>query len=150
MTRLLSFSHVTEDYFRLVSWESPHARFQDYALNFTALSIRLKGRREFLVSSINAPPHKRMFTFEQHSFSPLQSMIIGITYCENCPLPLVIHRTSEEPGHIVVVTSTLLSLMEHQVSHLNEIGLKAANISSLEEAESTRVKSEEIPSFKDH
>ena len=47
--------------------------------------------------------------------------------------------TSEEPCHIVVVISTLIRLMEHQVSHLNELGLKAANISSLEEAESTRV-----------
>ena len=55
---------------------------------------------------------------------------------------LVFHLTSQEPGHIVVVVSPLISLMD-QVSHLKELGLKAANISSLEDGERTRVESGE-------
>ena len=51
--------------------------------------------------------------------------------------------TSQEPGHIVVVVSPLISLMEDQVSHLKELGLKAANISSLKDGERTRVESGE-------
>ena len=46
-------------------------------------------------------------------------------------LPLVFDLTSEEPGHIVIVVSTLISLVEDQVSHLKELGLNAANVSSL-------------------
>ena len=54
---------------------------------------------------------------------------------------LVFHLTSQEPGHIVVVVSPLISLMEDQVSHLKELGLKAANISSLEDGERGHVES---------
>ena len=57
-------------------------------------------------------------------------------------LPLVFDLTSREPGHIVVV-SPLISLMEDRVCHLQELGLKAANISSLEDGERTRVESGE-------
>ena len=35
--------------------------------------------------------------------------------------PLVFHLTSQEPGHIVVVVSPLISPMEDQVSHLKEL-----------------------------
>ena len=56
-------------------------------------------------------------------------------------LPLVIDLTSQEPGHMVVFVSLLIRLMEDQVSHLKELGLKAANISSPEEGEGTRVES---------
>ena len=58
-------------------------------------------------------------------------------------LPLVFDLTSQETGHIVVVVSPLISLMEDQVSHLKKLGLKAANISSLEKGEDTRVESGE-------
>ncbi|XP_068724074.1 ATP-dependent helicase wrn-1-like [Montipora capricornis] len=58
-------------------------------------------------------------------------------------LPLVFDLTSQEPGHIVVVVSPLIRLMEDQVSHLKWLGLKAVNISSLEEGEGTRVESGE-------
>jgi len=56
---------------------------------------------------------------------------------------LVFHLTSQEPGHIVVVVSPLISLMEDQVSNLKELGLKAANISSLKDGECTRVERSE-------
>ena len=45
--------------------------------------------------------------------------------------PLVFDLTSLEPGHIVVIVSLLISLMGDQVCHLRELGLKAANMSSL-------------------
>ena len=57
--------------------------------------------------------------------------------------PLVFDLTSQDPGHIVVVVSPLIGLMKDQVSHLKELGLKAANISSLEDGERTRVESSE-------
>ncbi|XP_022808194.1 uncharacterized protein LOC111345187 [Stylophora pistillata] len=60
-------------------------------------------------------------------------------------LPLVFDLTSQEPGHIVVVVSPLVSLMNDQVSHLKELGLKAANVSSLENGGRTRVESCEYP-----
>ena len=56
-------------------------------------------------------------------------------------LPLVFDLTSQEPGYMVVVVSLLICLMEDQVSYLKELGLKAANISSPEDGEGTRVES---------
>ena len=52
-------------------------------------------------------------------------------------LPLVFDLTSREPGHIVVVVSALISLMEDQVCHLKEFGLKAANALVLKAANIT-------------
>ena len=54
-------------------------------------------------------------------------------------LPLVFDLTSKQPGQIVVVVSPLISLMDDQVSYLRELGLKACNITSLEDGERTRV-----------
>ena len=54
-------------------------------------------------------------------------------------LPLVFDLTSNQPGHIVVIVSPLISLMDDQVSYLSELGLKACNITSLEDGERTRV-----------
>ena len=45
-------------------------------------------------------------------------------------LPLVFDHITEESGHIVVVVSPLISLMEDQVSFLKDLGLSAVNISS--------------------
>ena len=53
------------------------------------------------------------------------------------------HLTLQEPGHIVVLVSPLISLMKDQVPHLKGLGLKAANISSLEDGERTRFESGE-------
>ena len=57
--------------------------------------------------------------------------------------PLVFDLTSQEPGYIVVVVSLLIGLMEDQVPHLKELGLKAANISSLQDGECIRVENGE-------
>jgi len=54
-------------------------------------------------------------------------------------LPLVFDLTLKQPGHIVVVVSPLISLMDDQVSYLRELGLKACNITSLEDGERSRV-----------
>ena len=45
-------------------------------------------------------------------------------------LPLAFNHTTKHPGHIVVVVSPLVSLMEVQVKYLQRIGVCAANISS--------------------
>ncbi len=58
-------------------------------------------------------------------------------------LPLVLDATTKEPGHIVVVVSPLVSLMADQVSILKELGVAAANLSSLEDGERDRVENGE-------
>ena len=45
-------------------------------------------------------------------------------------LPLVFDYTTKLPGHIVIVVSPLVSLMEDQVKYLRSIGVSAVNISS--------------------
>jgi len=59
-------------------------------------------------------------------------------------LPLVFLILPQKSVVIFVVfVSPLISLMEDQVSHLKELELKAAHISSLEDGERTRVESGE-------
>ena len=45
-------------------------------------------------------------------------------------LPHMFDYTTELPGHIVIVVSPLVSLMEDQVKYLRSIGVSAVNISS--------------------
>ena len=45
-------------------------------------------------------------------------------------LPLVFDHVSKQPGHISVVVSLLVSLMEDQLNHLRSLGLSTINISS--------------------
>ena len=45
-------------------------------------------------------------------------------------LPLVIDHASKVTGHIVVVVSPLISLMDDQVKHLTSLGVTAVSISS--------------------
>ena len=45
-------------------------------------------------------------------------------------LPPMFDYTTKVPGHIVIVVSPLVSLMEDQVKYLRSIGVSSANISS--------------------
>ena len=49
-------------------------------------------------------------------------------------LPLVFDHVTDESGHIAVVVSPLVSLMEDQGKYLRSLGLSAVNISSNVEA----------------
>ena len=54
-------------------------------------------------------------------------------------LPLVFDHVSDESGHIVVVVSPLVSLMEDQVKYLRSLGLSAVNISSNVEVDRAKI-----------
>lgn len=54
-------------------------------------------------------------------------------------LPLVFDHVSNEKGHIVVVVSPLVSLMEDQVKYLRSLGLSAVNISSDSEVDRSKI-----------
>ena len=54
-------------------------------------------------------------------------------------LPLVFDHVTKQPGHIVVVVSPLISLMEDQVNHLRSLGLSAVNISSQAENDHSKI-----------
>ena len=54
-------------------------------------------------------------------------------------LPLVFDHVSNMNGHIVVVVSPLVSLMDDQVKHLQSLGLSAVNISSDSEPDRSKI-----------
>lgn len=54
-------------------------------------------------------------------------------------LPLVFDHVSNVNGHIVVVVSPLVSLMDDQVKYLQSLGLSAVNISSDSEADRSKI-----------
>ena len=54
-------------------------------------------------------------------------------------LPLVFDHVSNENGHIVVVVSPLISLMEDQVKYLRSLGVSAVNISSDAEVDRAKI-----------
>ena len=54
-------------------------------------------------------------------------------------LPLVFDHTTNLPGHIVVVVSPLISLMEDQVKQLQDIGIRAVSISSQADIDWSRI-----------
>ena len=54
-------------------------------------------------------------------------------------MPLVYDHVSDENGHIVVVVSPLISLMEDQVKYLRSLGLSAINISSNIEVDRAKI-----------
>jgi superfamily II DNA helicase RecQ len=58
-------------------------------------------------------------------------------------LPLVFDQTTQESGHIVVVVSPLVSLMDEQVSKLKGLGVSAVNMSSHEEEERSSIENGE-------
>ena len=55
-------------------------------------------------------------------------------------LPLVFDHVSEQTGHIVVVVSPLVRLMEDQVQHLRSLGVSAVNISTKTEIDRSKIK----------
>ena len=58
-------------------------------------------------------------------------------------LPLAFDHTTKLSGHIVVVVSPLVSLMEDQVKYLQRIGVSAANISSQADDDLSRIQNGE-------
>ena len=54
-------------------------------------------------------------------------------------LPLVFDHTTNLSGHIVVVVSPLISLMEDQVKQLQNSGIRAVNISSQADIDWSRI-----------
>ena len=54
-------------------------------------------------------------------------------------LPRVFDHVSEQTGHIVVVVSPLVSLMEDQVQHLRSLGVSAVNISTKTEIDRSKI-----------
>ncbi|XP_022807923.1 putative ATP-dependent DNA helicase Q1 [Stylophora pistillata] len=54
-------------------------------------------------------------------------------------LPLVFDHVTDESGHIVIVVSPLISLMEDQVKYLRSLGLSAVNISSNFEVDRAKI-----------
>ena len=54
-------------------------------------------------------------------------------------LPLVFDHVSDESGHIIVVVSPLVSLMEDQAKYLRSLGLSAVNISSNVEVDRAKI-----------
>ena len=54
-------------------------------------------------------------------------------------LPLVFDHTTNLSGHIVVVVSPLISLMEDQVKQLQDNGIRAVNISSQADIDWSRI-----------
>ena len=54
-------------------------------------------------------------------------------------LPLVFDHFSDESGHIIVVVSPLISLLEDQVEYLRSLGLSAVNISSNVEVDCAKI-----------
>ncbi|XP_068708396.1 uncharacterized protein [Montipora foliosa] len=59
-------------------------------------------------------------------------------------LPLVIDHVSSQPGHICVVVSPLLTLVDDQVEYLRGKGVTAASISSCTEEEATVIEKGKI------
>lgn len=59
-------------------------------------------------------------------------------------LPLVIDHVSSQLGHICVVVSPLLTLVDDQVEYLRGKGVTAANISSYTEEEATLIEKGKI------
>ena len=59
-------------------------------------------------------------------------------------LPLVIDRVSSQPGHICVVVSPLLILVDDQVEYLRGKGVTVASISSCTEEEATVIEKGKI------
>ena len=59
-------------------------------------------------------------------------------------LPLVLDHVSSQPGHICVVVSPLLTLVDDQVEYLRGKGVTAASISSCTEEEATLIEKGKI------
>lgn len=54
-------------------------------------------------------------------------------------LPLMFDYAAKLPGHIVIVVSPLVSLMEDQVKYFRSIGVSAVNISSQTDNDHSRI-----------
>ena len=54
-------------------------------------------------------------------------------------LPLVFDHTTNLPGHIVVVVSPLISLMEDQVKQVQDNGMRTFNLSSQADIDWSRI-----------